>query len=289
MSLKYVISICFFILLLGCTPYGAIPKGYHGQVVTLWDNVNKISSTNAHYFELLAIDGRQITTSSFDTRDRSFKLGFAMDSIPISRDIPINSQVLYIGGFNYLVADLFGLGDAIYRVKGYVQVIFKKGLTYMVNGKLENEYSIVWIEEEKTGLIVSDIIVEGNVSLSYLTNLREKKISANKLRLINIALEEDKAKKRLNQALDYFAAQSCKKENKSKISVINLYLMAESLFKNRNYRESLSCFEKVVSRAETPRETYRYMSLFYDVGLGVQENEEMAKYWQKKYVGSKRN
>lgn len=289
MIFKYLVSICFIIPLLGCAPYGAIPKGYQGQVVTIWDNINKVSSSNAHFFELISVDGRKIATSSFDTRDRSFKIGFAMDTTPLSRDIPVNSQVLYIGGFNYLVADIFGLSDFIYRVKGSTKVILKKGITYMVNGKVDDEYAIVWIEEENTGIIVSDIVIEGNVSSGYLSKLIADKIFAYEQSEIKITREKEKEKKLLNRAMEYFLATGCQTKHVLKTSINDLYLMAEALFKNKNYQKSLRCFQRIKRSPDAPRDTYRYLSLFFDVGLGVQEDAEIAKYWQEKYESTVNN
>lgn len=281
-KLKLIIILIASISITGCAPYGALPKGYSGDTVTIWDSVQELSSTKAYFFELIAVDGRGIERSSSITRERSFKLGFKMSANPISREIPVNSEELNIGGFNYLVADLFGFGDDTYRVKGKLHVKLENDTSYLISGELHDDFSAVWLEEEKTGIIVSDVILDGEVPAQYVSQLRENKIKMYSQHLADQSRKYESEKRLLESAIDYINSQGCESDTNSENSDV-IFKMAEALFKNRMYRESLSCFESISHTPGVPRDLYKYLALIYDVGLGVEENPEQSAMWHRKY------
>ncbi len=283
MTAKKILTLVSFLILSGCAYHGAIPKGYNGPVVIVWDKVDKISSLNAHYFELLSVDGRLTNKTSLFTRKKSFETGFAMNLIPLSRNIPVNSRKLIIGGFNYQVVDLFGLGDFIYRVVGEINVHLEAGKSYQINGELSKDYSLVWVEDEKTGIIVSQILIKGEVPLGYIEKLKSQKLVLYQKKLIAHKIKKKQARERLNKAVAFSEDGRCDAENYPLQNITELYQVAKTLFHNKKYKQSLKCFEKISEIPTVPKETYKYLFLLYDVGLGVEEDQQKAQFWKTKF------
>jgi hypothetical protein len=283
MNSRIPFSLVLISILSGCVHQGPLPKGYIGEVVTLWDNVSEVSSTRANFFEVLGVDDRNVTSSSFETREKSFKLGFKMSVMTLSREIPLNTESLNIGAFTYRVADLFGLTDWAYSVKGTVTVNLEQGETYGVNGQIEDDYSLLWIENEKTGVIVSDFVVKGSINDSYLDKLKFDRITRYAELNSDATLRKERENKLLKNAIEYAEADRCKSSEINKAPEMKVYLMAEALFNDRRYEASMSCFKTVSDSENVPKEIFKYISLMYDVGLDVDENPAKADHWLRRY------
>jgi hypothetical protein len=280
---NYFPTIFILFLFQGCTQFVAVPEGYNGPVVTLWDNVRKISSTNAHYFELISVDGRSVNKTSFLTREKSYVTGFAMNLIPISRNLPVISKVLIIGGTNYHATDIFGIGDLFYNVKGAVNIRLKAGNSYKVNGEISKHYSLVWVEDDKTGLIVSNVLISGKVPADYISKLNSNKVLQHRNNLLNIKLKKQKQIDSFQKAREFSEGNGCDVEKFQQSKIMDVFLVAEILFQNKIYQQSRKCFELIAGYSNTPRKTYKYLFLIYDVGLGIAGNRDNAEFWKTKF------
>ena len=277
------IKICLasIIMLSACT---TAPK-YQGPVVTIWDNATQLSTTKAYYYQLVAVDGHHVTTSSETARKRMFVLGNELVPIPIAHNIPLHSTLLTIGGYRYNALynalNIFGLGDTIYDMKGKILVNLDATKSYVVNGKHTNDYSLIWLEENKTGIIVSPIISQGNISARQLSDFRQEKIRKWKQNVLQQKIKQKQQSKLLDEAIVFIENQGC--EQNSKTNNTKIYNTAVILFKNKKYNDSLRCFLKISNTSDTPYDKYKYLSMIYDVGLGVEEDPEKSAYWYDKY------
>ena len=275
------ISLFSIVLLSACK---IVPKD-QGPEVTIWDSATRLSTTKAYYYQLMAFDGHYITTSSETARKQMFLPGDELLPIPITHNIPLQSTQLTIGGYKYNalynVINVLGLGDTFYDISGKVIVNLNATKSYVVNGRHTNDYSLIWLEENKTGIIVSPIISQGKISSKLLSEIRQEKIQKWKQNILQQKLEHKQQVKLLDEATVFIKNQGCKQKSKANDSKI--YQTAVILFKNKKYSDSLRCFLKIANTSDTPHDKYKYLALIYDVGLGIEEDPEKSTYWYDKY------
>lgn len=155
---KFVTLLFAVLLLAGCaaTPK-PVPEGYKGPLVRVFDTRETVSRTRVHFFELEKADGRQIKTSSWETREYNQGQGFNMVVRLNARYIPAGKSVLTLSGVTHVAADILAFTGGMYSVSGDVSVDLEEGKHYYVKGRLSKAYSAVWLEDGE-GNIVSEKI-----------------------------------------------------------------------------------------------------------------------------------
>jgi hypothetical protein len=144
----------------GCVTYQPLPQGYSGPTALIIDTSNSISSTRVHFYQLTHVDGRQVQSSSVRTSGANHGQGFAMDVIADSRLVPAGDVVLAIEGRTHVAAPILALGGNMHLVQGEISVHLEENVGYYVRGRLNKDYSVVWLEDNN-GNIVSEKIEKG--------------------------------------------------------------------------------------------------------------------------------
>ena len=152
----------FFILVLalalqGCTTFTPIPEGYSGPLSTIVDTSEVVSPTKVYFFELVKVDGRNISSSSYETRILNDGAGFSLTPVISKRAIPSGKSILSIRGVTHYAAPILALGGGNFSIKGEVEIELLAEKTYLVKGELTKLYSAVWVEDELGNVVAEKI------------------------------------------------------------------------------------------------------------------------------------
>ena len=254
--------------------------------VDLSDTVVQLSDSNTIFYEVRKVNNKAIKNSSYSTRKRSLKHSFNMNPTATTHQIPAQAVTIQVGVFNYHKADLFGLGDSVYKLTGKLTLVADANKSYRINGTTNERYSLVWVEDQKSGLIVSDVIPSTSATTEDIQKVIAEKKQQNETRLQKEENQASKEKELLNQALAFYNAGHCSAEIAPQ-NPHSIYSYAKSLFENKHHTEALTCFLSIANHANAPAETFKYLGLMYDIGFGTQANEEKANYWMEKYKSTK--
>ena len=79
-----------------------------------------------------------------------------------SANIAVSAQpiTLTIKGMNTFENDNLVLSSQVHEVTGTVSFIPQKNKNYVVYGKLDSDYSAVWIEDSETGEIIDEKVIQ---------------------------------------------------------------------------------------------------------------------------------
>lgn len=136
------------LLLSGCVSAPApVPPGYTGPLAAVVDTSKTVSGTKLQFFQLAAVDGRTVRTSSAATYQQNYGKGFYMEPTLESRDLPAQECLLRLEGVTHVAAPILAFAGGMYHVEGDVKVVLEPGQRYFVKGELSKEYSAVWLED----------------------------------------------------------------------------------------------------------------------------------------------
>ncbi len=155
-----IIAVLIGTLLVGCasTPK-PLPDNYKGPVTAIHDSQERVSGTKVYFFQLSKADGRTIKTSSWETYEYNYGKGFNMTPQLNHRFVPAKKSVLTIEGVTHYAADILAIFGSGYSISGDVVVELEENRDYYVKGKLSEDYSAVWLEDNE-GNVVSEKIVK---------------------------------------------------------------------------------------------------------------------------------
>lgn len=146
------ISFLFIITLLitGCIPqHILIPEGYAGPTATISDSYSNKAMSDADYFTLRKVDGKQIESSWVKTRRGNYGQGSSFTPLMVTREVLPKEQRFSIDGSVFFPTDALMLfGDKL-RVTGEFNFTPEAGETYTVTGMLSWTESQVWLENSK--------------------------------------------------------------------------------------------------------------------------------------------
>ena len=156
-------------LLGGCATYEpSIPPGYTGPTAELHDWIEMEASTKASIFYVASIDGRPIWNSKDATSAASNGQGFRLVPKDVQRKVPAHPMKLEIVGRTYHAAPIQAMVATEYQVKGAIDFVPEEGKTYVVQGKLGEQYSGVWVVEAHSDSVVGQKIeVNGSAALGF--------------------------------------------------------------------------------------------------------------------------
>ncbi len=154
--MRELLALSLVVFLSGCaTIPKPLPDNYKGPVTEIYDSSDQVSGTKVYFFELSKVDGRTIKTSSWETYEYNYGKGFNMSVQTNRRYVPAKKSVLTIEGVTHYAADILALFGSGYSVSGEVEVELEEDKDYYVKGKLSEDYSAVWLEDDE-GNIVSE-------------------------------------------------------------------------------------------------------------------------------------
>jgi len=160
-------STSLIIFLAGCVSFTSpIPDGYQGSLATIKDSVRSHGSSKADFFYLTEVDGKRIEDSRIKTIQVNHGRGFYMQPVVLERKVPARMSTLKIVGRTEYAAPILALTNTVYQVVGDVSFRPEANRTYVVKGELGEAYSVVWIEDAESGvMVVNKIEIKGSAAL----------------------------------------------------------------------------------------------------------------------------
>jgi len=120
------------------------------------------------FFYLARVNGRRVDNSLSQTSQANYGRGFSLTPVPVSRDIPSEPAKFTIYGRTHYAAPILELMNKVYEISGDVSFTPVAGRTYTVKGKLADEGSSVWIEDETGATMDKKIEIKGPATLNFL-------------------------------------------------------------------------------------------------------------------------
>ena len=155
------------VALAGCaTNQPSVPQLYAGPRATLKDTVRVHGGSKADFFHVSHVDDKQIENNRIKTRSANRGRGMQLVPIHVQREIAARPTKLTIVARTEYAAPILALTGTVYQVKGEVEFTPEPGKSYVVRGELGESYSAVWIEDERTAVVVGKKIeVQGSAKL----------------------------------------------------------------------------------------------------------------------------
>lgn len=167
MGRSFALLLALGALLAACTS-NPIPEGYTGPTAHINDSWTALSERAADIFYLAAIDGRQIQNDLAVTAGANYGNGFSLTPYGYGRDVPARAATFTIVGRTHYAAPILEMTNRIFEVRGDIQFAPEPNRSYVVKGKLGNDYSAVWIEDAATGQPVGPKVeVKGSAALGF--------------------------------------------------------------------------------------------------------------------------
>ena len=163
--------IALSIFLAGCATYSSsVPEGYAGPTADLMDSYKVHSSAKADFFVAEKVNGAEVSNGLIATlranRGRGMQMTPASTLRPLAAEQPVKVSVK---ARTHHAAPILAIVRAAYEVVGVVEFVPKTDAKYVVRGELGDEYSAVWIEDEKTGQVMGSKIekTDGSARLNF--------------------------------------------------------------------------------------------------------------------------
>ncbi len=146
-------------LLVGCaTNYDPVPAEYTGPTAVIRDSGLSEGLSKAQMFAVMEIDGKSVMNAF----RASYGIGATLYTTYPERKVKPVPMKLTLRGSHATGTPIHAIASQVagtfYSVDGVVEFEPKAGAIYVVNGKLTNEGSSVWIEDGATGQPVTAII-----------------------------------------------------------------------------------------------------------------------------------
>lgn len=152
----------FFLLstvLLSSCATTAISPDYSGPLATVQETAVRVDSGKAQMFFLSEIDGNYISdNSSSRSFVKSHGQGNNLTIIDSPYQVPAQSHVFTIVGSHVWAMDGRALFEDSLRVSGEVTFTPIEGRTYVINGSLGEDKSVVWIKDQETGDVIAEFV-----------------------------------------------------------------------------------------------------------------------------------
>lgn len=141
-------------VLFGCASYQPVPEGYAGPTAIVYDTVAAAGYGKGRFFVLAEVDGHSIWTSLDATRQANFGGGFNLAPIAVERKVPARPMKVKLIGTHATGApihEFFSRAAGQFKsIEGVVEFSPVAGERYVVNGLLDDEGPVVWIEHWTT-------------------------------------------------------------------------------------------------------------------------------------------
>ncbi len=145
------------LLLTACAGRQAIPEGYTGPVAVVKETAVRVDSGKAQMFYLSKIDGVHMTDNSASKSfSRSYGKGNNLTIVDTPYEIPAEEHIYTLVGGHVWAMDGRGMFEAGLTVTGDIAFTPVEGRTYLIDGSLSKEVSIVRIKDTVTGEIIAE-------------------------------------------------------------------------------------------------------------------------------------
>lgn len=145
------------LLLAGCANFeAATPPDYTGLTVNVADQAVPVDDRLLHVFEMTAVDGRRLSSTSMATVRASQGRGLALEAVVLTNELPLRPAQVRLQATTQYAAPMLAMTGPTCRVQGQVAFAPEAGLAYRVAGRIAVEACEVWIEELATQRRVTD-------------------------------------------------------------------------------------------------------------------------------------
>lgn len=146
----------------GCASYQPVPDGHTGPVAVVSDSGERESGGRARLFALTAIDGNRISSSFAESARASEGKGLSLLVRIVSRQIPAKAMKVTLRGSHMTSAPIHAIfsraAGTFLSVEGVVDFAPAPDGEYVVKGELDPNGSAIWIEDARTGQLVTQRI-----------------------------------------------------------------------------------------------------------------------------------
>ena len=146
-------------LLTGCaTLEPATPPDYTGPTVNVADQSVPVGGQLLHVFEMTAVDGRRLASTSMATVRANQGRGFAVTPVALSNELPLRPARVRLQAATQYAAPILAMTNPTCRVEGEVAFTPETGKAYRVAGRITPQTCEAWVEELGTQQPVTDKI-----------------------------------------------------------------------------------------------------------------------------------
>ena len=139
------------VVVAGCATFEEpVPPAYTGPTAEVKDSAVTPSNSLAYIFELQAIDGKRLRSSSIATRTANAGRGMSQTAVVVDRKIPAVPSKVSLGASTQYAAPILAMLGSTCSVEGTVDFNPEPGKTYVVRGQVAPEACSAWIEDAQT-------------------------------------------------------------------------------------------------------------------------------------------
>lgn len=142
----------------------ATPKDYAGPTARIVDTMAFDHQQITLLFVVSEINGREILSSINTTRVSSHGQGMIVKPTVIGRAVPAQRLKLKLEGTQYLAMPIVVMGakamGLFLEFEGVIEFVPEENKTYLVKGDLKKGASSLWIEDEATGKVVGEKLIQ---------------------------------------------------------------------------------------------------------------------------------
>jgi hypothetical protein len=144
-------------LLAGCAGLQpATPPDYTGPTVNVADQSVQVGSQLLHVFEMTAVDGRRLASTSMATVRANQGRGFAVAPVALNNELPLRPARVRLQVATQYAAPILAMTHPTCRVEGEVGFTPEAGKAYRVAGRVQSDVCEAWIEDLATQQPVTD-------------------------------------------------------------------------------------------------------------------------------------
>lgn len=138
-------------LLAGCASIEtATPPDYTGPTVNVADQAVQVSGQLLHVFEMTAVDGRRLMSTTMATVRANQGRGFSVKPVALTNELPPAPARVQLQATTQYAAPILAMTNPTCRVQGEVAFTPEAGKAYRVAGRIAADACEAWIEDLAT-------------------------------------------------------------------------------------------------------------------------------------------
>ena len=162
-------AVAAVIALWGCTT-NPVPEGYTGPVASITDSFNYRSDTVYDFFVVTKVNGKRIKESLSATAGLNEGRGLAATTaLAISRKVPAEEATFTVTGRTQYAAPILAMVNPVYEITGDIRFTPLPDHDYYVEGKMDDDHSVIWIRDNTTNQqVAGKIEIKGSTRVGLL-------------------------------------------------------------------------------------------------------------------------
>ena len=168
---QIVLLILSILIFTGCSHYKPVPENYKGEVSYIEDTAKLQSEHKCDFFSAIEYNDKTIESNLYKTLNENTtviyngKVHFISPKY-VKREIPTQPAKIKIIARSVYVPKAMELINPVYFIEKEFEFYPKPNQSYYVSGRLEKNYSAVWLAEAGTNKIIAKEEIHGSSSLN---------------------------------------------------------------------------------------------------------------------------